>query len=180
MHDDKKHFYFSPLLNKFGWTENFIEDINNPKSIKKEKFCCFVVKNTTLGNGAKIRIQFFKELCNYKKVDSFGASLRNCDVIIPHRNKGWDKNYLNEIGKYKFMITFENIYNNGVVTEKIYNAFKANTVTIYWGNKEIYKVFNKGSFINCHDFENFNKVIEYVKSVDNDDKLYRKILNKKS
>lgn len=179
LHDDEKNFYFCPLLGKFGWTDNFIQDINNPMSIKKEKFCCFVVKNTTLGNGAKLRVQFFKELCKYKKVDSFGASLRNCNVIIPNRSKGWDKQYFNEIGKYKFMITFENILSNGVITEKIYNAFKGNTIPIYWGNKDIYKIFNKGSFINCHDFENLKEVIEYVKKIDNDDELYNKILNKK-
>ena len=114
----------------------------------------------------------------YKKVDSFGRGLRNCDVKIPGRKEGWGRNYLDVIGKYKFMITFENINKNGVATEKIYNAFRANTMPIYFGNKYIYNIFNKGSFINCHDFENFQEVIDYIKKVDSDDELYYTILNK--
>ena len=178
LEDNKKHFYFSPLLGKFGFVDNFIQEINCPLKIPKKKFCCFVVTNTTMGDGAKYRIDFFKQLCKYKKVDSFGASLRNCDVKIPTQEEGRDRPFLDVIGEYKFMITFENIGQNGVVTEKIYNAFKGNTIPIYWGNKDIYEIFNKGSFINCHDFENFQKTIDYIKKVDSDDELYYTILNK--
>jgi alpha(1,3/1,4) fucosyltransferase len=178
--DGKKHFYFSPLLGKFGWVNNFIKDINEPKKIPKKKFCCFVVKNTSFGIGAKLRIEFFKELSKYKKVDSFGGSLRNCDVIIPKRNdsKKWGEDYLNVIGQYKFMITFENINNPGVITEKIINAFKANTIPIYWGNKDIHNVIKKNSFINCHEFKSFQETINYIKKIDSDDELYYSILNK--
>jgi len=178
LEDNKKHFYFSPLLGKFGFVDNFIQEINKPLKIPKKKFCCFVVKNTTMGDGAKIRIDFFKQLCKYKKVDSFGASLMNCDVKIPTQEEGRNRHFLDVIGEYKFMITFENVGQNGVVTEKIYNAFRGNTIPIYWGNKDIYKIFNKGSFINCHDFENFQKTIDYIKKVDSDDELYYTILNK--
>jgi hypothetical protein len=180
LEDNKKHFYFTPLLGKFGWAENFIENINSPLTIPKKKFCCFVVSNVNGTVGARERVKFFKELCKYKKVDSFGGGLRNCDVKIPGRYAGekWDRTYLDVIGEYKFMITFENVGQNGVVTEKIYNAFKGNTIPIYWGNQDIYKIFNKGSFINCHDFENFQESIDYIKKVDSDDELYYTILNK--
>ena len=179
--DNIKHFYFPPMLCKFAFSPNFMEDINNPIKIPKKKFCCFVVSNTVNGAGAQLRIKFFKELCKYKKVDSFGEALRNCDVKIPGRNSNGSYNsreYLDTIGEYKFMITFENIQQNGVVTEKLPNAFRANTIGIYWGNKDINKLFNKDSFINCYDFENFQKIIDYIKKVDNDDELYYTILNK--
>ena len=86
-----------------------------------------------------------------------------------------EEEYFNIIGEYKFMITFE----NGLVTEKIYNAFMSNTVPIFWGNRSIYQIFNEGSFINAHDFKTIDQLIEYVKLVDNDDELYNQILNKK-
>jgi len=178
LEDNKKHFYFHPFLTKFSYT-NLIDEMNNPKKIKKTKFCCFVIANTSFGNNAINRINFFKELCKYKKVDSFGMVLRNCDVIIPKRNEGWNKEYLNVIGQYKFMITFENINKSGIITEKITNAFKANTLPIYHGNEKIYRVFEKNSFINCHDFENFQQIINYIKKIDSDNELYYKMLNKK-
>ena len=177
LEDNKKHLYFPPIWETFGFVDNFINDINNPIIVPKKKFCCFVVKNTNFGIGATLRISFFKELSKYKKVDSFGESLRNCDIIIPGRNEGFGRKFFDIVGEYKFMITFENINSPGVVTEKIYNAFISNTIPIYWGNKDINKIFNTESFINCHDFETIPKVIDYIKEVDNDDELYYKILN---
>ena len=41
LEDNKKHFYFSPLLGKFGWVENFIENINSPLTIPKKKILLF-------------------------------------------------------------------------------------------------------------------------------------------
>ena len=92
----------------------------------------FLVSN----GGCEIRNKFFKKLCEYKKVDSFGKIFRNCDVIIPGRDDSnkWDEDYLNIIGQYKFMITFENILGQGITSEKFINAFKGNTLPIYWGN----------------------------------------------
>ena len=121
----------------------------------------------------------FKKLCEYKKVDSFGQSLKNCDVIVPERNSKncWNRYYLNIIGEYKFMITFENNLANGIVTEKIYNAFMGNTLPIYWGNAEINKHFNKDSFINYHDYNTDEEVINFIKKIDTDDELYYKMLN---
>ena len=172
-----RHFYYPPTLHKIAYTENYIEEINNPKKIEKTKFCCFVVSN----GGCEMRNKFFKKLCEYKKVDSFGKIFRNCDVIIPGRDNSnkWEKDYLNTIGQYKFMITFENILGYGITSEKIINAFKGNTLPIYWGNQHIYKMYNKGSFINTHDFKDFEEVIRYIEKVDSDDLLNQKILNSK-
>ena len=100
-------------------------------------------------------------------------------MIIPGRYEGFGRSYFDAVGEYKFMITFENVCSNGVITEKIYNAFKANTIPIYWGNKDICKVFDKDSFINCHDFKDFDSVIECIKKYDEDDSLYESMLNKK-
>ena len=175
---NKKHFYFPPVMEKAGFHTDFIDLVNTPPIIKKKKFCCFVVSTD---KATPDRKNFFKKLCEYKKVDSFGKVLKNCDVKIPGRSAQhkWGTEYFNIIGEYKFMITFENILENGVSTEKIYNAFMANTVPIFWGNKSIYQIFNKGSFINAHDFETMDKLIEYVKEVDNDEGLYNQILNNK-
>lgn len=76
----------------------------------------------------------------------------------------------------KFSIAFENTTSPGYTTEKILHAFISNTIPIYWGDPEVTKDFNPKAFINCHDFENFEAVIERIKEVDNNDELYLTIL----
>lgn len=103
--------------------------------------------------------------------------------------------YLNNIGgpienklefqqKHKFVIAFENTSTPGYTTEKIVGAFAAGAVPIYWGNPEIIKEFNSGSFINCHEYgltekgepEAIDKIIDEVKRIDKDKMLYIKML----
>lgn len=79
--------------------------------------------------------------------------------------------------QYKFSIAFENTSSKGYTTEKLIEAKAAGTIPIYWGNPEIAKEFNTKSFINCHEYENFDEVIEVIKKIDNDDELYLKYLN---
>jgi hypothetical protein len=78
--------------------------------------------------------------------------------------------------KTKFTIAFENSSSNGYTTEKILQAFSAQTVPIYWGNPKVSEDFNPASFINCHDYTSFEEVIARVKELDNDDELFLKML----
>ena len=55
-------------------------------------------------------------------------------------------------------------------------AFSAGTVPIYFGNPEIAKDFNPKSFINCHDYDSFEDVIEVVKKLDEDNEQFLKYL----
>ena len=73
--------------------------------------------------------------------------------------------------QYKFTIAFENESALNYVTEKIFHAFVAGSIPIYWGNPNVANLFNPRSFINCHDFDSFEKVIDLVKAVDQDDEL---------
>jgi hypothetical protein len=133
----------------------------------KKKFCLFVASNEK----AWQRIDFFKRLSKYKKVDSAGRILTNCERIIhPH----WSDEFLSIIREYKFIICFENSDTEGYGTEKISNAYLGDTIPIYWGNKKFYEFLNKKSMVLLEEYneENINKAIEEIKKLDNDDDLY--------
>ena len=132
----------------------------------KNKFCNYIYSNA---NADQHREEFFSLLNEYKKVDSGGRHLNNLGYYVGDK--------LAFQSDYKFTIAFENTSHPGYTTEKITDAYIANTVPIYWGNPEVVKEFNSDSFINCHDFEKFDQVIEYIKKVDSDDDLYLKMLN---
>lgn len=134
---------------------------------KKTEFCSFVVSN---GNAVSLREDAFYALSAYKKVNSGGRYKNN--VGLP--NGVPDK--LEFQKKHKFALAFENTASPGYLTEKIVQAYAAQTVPIYWGDPHVGKMFNPKSFINVADFNSLDQVVEYVKMVDNDDALYMKML----
>ena len=56
-------------------------------------------------------------------------------------------------------------------------ALITNTIPIYWGDPEIGNDFNTKAFINCHDFDSMDAVIEHIKKIDQDESLYREYLS---
>jgi hypothetical protein len=127
----------------------------------KPKFCCFIVSNPLCWE----RNEFFKLLCKYKNVDSYGKLFKNVDIITPPR--GNKKKYYELISKYKFMITFENNSLDWYHTEKIYNSFQACTIPIYWGDPLIMNTYNLRTFI--HIDKNDNKDLQlcyFTKAID--------------
>lgn len=135
---------------------------------QKRKFCSFMVSNRK----AKERIQFFEKLCEYQQVDSGGRFMNNIGgPIEPGRQikTSWLQNY-------KFNIAFENTSFPGYTTEKILEAFVSGTIPIYWGNPLIELDFNPKAFVNCHDFNTFDEVVEHVKEIDQNESLYKAYL----
>ena len=122
---------------------------------------------------ANTRIEFFKKLSSYKPVDSGGRFLNNIGSPI----QTGVESKLNWMRNYKFSITFENSNYPGYTTEKLMHALITDTIPIYWGNPLAGLDFNPKAFINCHDFNSFDEVIELVKEIDQNDSLYREYLS---
>ena len=131
------------------------------EELVNREFCSCVVSNAV---SCKERGIIIDKLNEYKRLAS-GGRYRN-NVGGPVADK------IDFSSKYKFCIAIENSPSRGYTTEKIMEAFAANTVPIYWGNPDIAKEFNPKSFINIHDFESFDAAVEFVKKADEDDELY--------
>jgi alpha(1,3/1,4) fucosyltransferase len=131
---------------------------------EKTKFCNIVVSNPD----AKERTDFFHKLSEYKKVDSGGRFLNNIGQPVADK--------MEFMKNYKFTIAFENSSHAGYTTEKIVDAMRVHSIPIYWGNPLIHQEFNTKSFINCHDFNDFDEVIQRIIDIDNDVELYKEYL----
>lgn len=135
--------------------------------VKKEPegFCCFVYSNKV-----KYRDEFCRKLSEYKKVYCGGSCLNNIGGKVENKLK-FQK-------KYKFCIAYENSVQPGYTTEKILDAYKSNCIPIYYGSETIKDDFNHETFINAHDFDNNDDLIDYIKKVDTDESLYNSYMNK--
>lgn len=177
-----------PKMDKCDWafTNEFDEELNNPRHMRianytfynvkepkelikrkdydtkkileeKTKFCIFVCSNNVA-----FRNRFFKKLCRYKKVESWGKVLNNMGQEIPKLyevegkiSKKETRGYLPKgfLRSYKFTIAFENASHPGYTSDRKIEPMRANSIPIYWGNPLIGREFNTKSFINYHDFE---------------------------
>lgn len=143
----------------------------------KRKFCSFIYSHSRVGYGANLRVEFCKELMKqYAHVDCPGAMLHNMEAPeLAARNdrNNWHSSKIKFLSQYKFNIAFENSDSPGYVTEKLTDAYLANTVPIYWGSLHgIGSQFPKESMIYAPDFPDFASLINYVRKVDMDDRLY--------
>lgn len=128
-------------------------------------FCCFVYSNNI-----DFRNNFCKKLSQYKKIDCGGDCLNNVNGKV--------KDKIQFQRKYKFCIAYENTIHDGYTTEKIFESYLSNCIPIYYGSKSVALDFNPETFINAHDFNNDEDLIEYIKEVDNNVDLYNSYLNK--
>ena len=148
----------------------------NTDNIRNKKFCAFSVSNPSDLH----RISFCKKLSKYKKVDSYGKVLKNCEypkeLLEAHKKaKGAGLNRF-LLKEYKFNICFENSVADDYITEKLLNTMVGGAIPIYRGARNVGDYFNTGSFINYHDYGSYDKMIEKVIELDNDDEKYREFL----
>lgn len=146
-----------------NYTREFVEN--------KEFFANFIAGHESEYN---IRGDFFKKLCEYKRVESPGSYLNN----MPN---GERVNWLNDSKaefqrKCKFTLCFESTNHYGFVTEKIMDAFYADTIPVYYGSSTVTEIFNKDAFINVADYDSFEAAIEKIIELDQDDEKYLEML----
>jgi len=187
-HDNNTIFYLTTNthedypeipVEKIKYCPHFIlwKDFLNYKKNRsqKKKFCCIVVSNQDNEVGCKLRNKLFLDLSKYKKVDSAGKCFNNTGFLVSKN----PKEYVEFMNEYKFMITFENSFGEGYVTEKIFNALCAGVVPIYWGdNKKAKEIFGKFPCLET-DFTcletDFHNLIKEIIQLDNDDEKYDKL-----
>lgn len=121
-----------------------------------------------------IRGDFFRKLNQYKRVEAAGTLYNN---MPGGQTVDWLDGSKTELQrKSKFTICFESTCHYGFITEKITDAFYADTIPIYYGSPNITEIFNKNAFINCTDYPSFDAVIEKIKELDQDDEKYLEML----
>jgi alpha(1,3/1,4) fucosyltransferase len=154
--------FFEDLL--FNRADGKLKDWRNTP---KTKFCNFVYSNPR----PRERIAFCQQLMRYQRVDCPGKVLNNHPPFDAHGYR-YEKKY-EFLSAYKFTIAFENESTTNYTTEKILHPLLVGSIPIYWGNPAVRELINPECFVNCHDYDTFDAVIERVKQIDRDDDLFR-------
>lgn len=105
-----------------------IETINNARkeAWKKKKACTLICRNDYYGD----RAYFADQVEQVLDVRYGGAFRHNDDELV----EKYGNNKLSYIQQFMFSLCPENTNSNGYVTEKLFDAFKAGCLPIYWGS----------------------------------------------
>lgn len=107
-----------------------------PPPLDRQKFCAFMATNGG-GEHTKIRDDFFEILNAYKRVDSGGRWKNNIGGPIGDRYANFRDSKLKWLRNYRFHICFENSSYPGYLTEKLFDAYAAGCIPIYWGDTSL-------------------------------------------
>ena len=125
------------------------------RKIRKDKFCC-----AFLGNPTSFRVGILKILADIEPVGFYGSAFGN---------KVSDKSLASS--DYRFSFAFENNLFPGYITEKLLEAYLANTVPLYWGIDSS-RYFNKDAFINFSEFKSLEEFMNSVRELNSDEDRY--------
>ena len=141
------------------------------KRPRRKKFCAALITNVHPYLTDYFRLQFIDELSKYKKVDMGGKYKNNVGGRV--------KDKIKFLLDYKFSIAMEKTNGDGYISEKIIDSFIAGTIPIYYGSYMIEEYINPKAYILINGPKDMHEKIEYIKKIDNDDKLYKSILKEK-
>lgn len=145
--------------------ESYLYEKSEFTQKRKNKFCSIV-----FGSPVESRIKAIENISKYKPVDVFGKINPN------HHLPEGEKHKLDLISNYKFSLCYENSIHPGYHTEKLLHGKIAGNIPIYYGANTVSKDFNEECFIAANNLS-LEELNEKIEKIDNDNKLYQKILN---
>lgn len=180
--DDRRHYRFPAWAYNVNWfrlkynhrrlpaympSTMILESAYRRDFDKPSGFCCMVSSKRN-----DMRINLFDEISRYKQVDSGGDLCKNVDRIL---GRGDQIGKIDFMSKYKFTIVVESSKTDGFTTEQLLHPLSVGSIPIYYGNELVDKDINPNSIINASGYRG-NDLIDLLREIDNDDKLFKNIV----
>lgn len=180
--DNKKYFKLN-FSNKISTT--------NPENEKRKSFCCLIAGNKSVSHPNELYSKRVETIRWFEKnaasdFDLFGIGwdlyqfrgplliralnrvqfLRK--LLAPQYSsyKGRVQSKLKTLSEYQFSICFENAQNiPGYITEKVFDAFFAGCIPVYWGAPNVTDWIPSDCFIDFRKFKNYEELYSFMKSL---------------
>jgi len=137
----------------------------------QNKYFCLMINKSNINNNINTFIEKIKYIGKIDNINQY-------DDLIKNKSCYNSIELLKIFNKYKFIICFENSYNDGYITEKIFNCFFSKSIPLYSGSNIICNYFNNNSFININDI-NLDESIKLIEELNNNELLYNSYINTK-
>ncbi|XP_065176164.1 alpha-(1,3)-fucosyltransferase 11-like [Sycon ciliatum] len=133
-------------------------------------------------NNPAYRDAYVRRLMEHIQVDSLGKCLNNRQLPEELRNASemFKDSFYSVLGRYKFIIAFENGICDDYITEKLWRPLHLGTVPIYRGAPNVNEWLpTPRSALVYDEFENPAALADYIKYLDSNDTAYMEYLEYK-
>jgi Glycosyltransferase family 10 (fucosyltransferase) C-term len=114
-----------------------------------------------------------REMSKLIPTHHMGSIMRNREKVPGQFNSAGPRNKIAEFAKYQFCFALENAREPGYVTEKLFDAFEAGCIPLYYGAPDVHEIWRyPDSFINIADFPTLKAAAEHVMKVAANKDLY--------
>lgn len=143
------------FYSKINYDYETLNNSNFFESYQKKNRISIITSNNKFLPGHKIRLNFIEKLRNSKIAEYL-------DIYGGGHNPILDK--MDGLLPYKYHISLENTCKDNYWTEKLADAFLANTFPIYYGCPNISTFFPKDSFLHI-DIEDFTTTVNKIEKL---------------
>lgn len=162
--------------NPFGW---LTQKRNSEEIMRSKKHFCSIVQASYNPDREKL-FNLIQSKHYIKSSGPWKPTIDDSESLNPYKYHNYSsKEYMGRIDglTYRdkvnffsncvFNISFQYTDTDYLTQEKIIHSYASNSIPLFYGNKFIEdEGFNPNSFINCHKFESFEDLVEFI------DKLY--------
>ena len=182
----QSHF---PLTTQYLESIEYITDtkllvpLEVKNSLQREKGLAPVAYVQSGCDTPSMRDSWVMEFMKHIKVDSYGTCLNNKQLPsdIAGSEQFENEKFLKFLAQYKFVISFENAICDDYVTEKLWRTLRIGSVPLYLGAPNVETLLpNKNSAILVRNFNSPKDVADYVKTINEDDDVYKSFLKHKT
>jgi hypothetical protein len=157
-------------INYYNSIKNYYEKLQQLSCSFRTKKFCLLINKSSLNNNINKFIDMIKIYGDLDHISMYNEKISNISC--------YNSIELLEIfNLYKFIVCFENSYNDGYITEKIFNCFLAKTIPIYSGSPIVDKFLNTDSFINIPEDQIDTFDMSIIDSLNNDEERYNNMIN---
>jgi hypothetical protein len=146
---------------------NYSKDILDQKTVLAN-----MIASHDSDNG--VRAELFDLLSQYRRVEAPGNLRYNMPNGERVNRQDGSKRALQQ--RCKFTLCCESTCEQGFITEKMFEAFLADTIPVYLGSNTVGEYFNRDAFINVAEYEDLQGVVERIIELDQNDEAYLEML----
>ncbi|KKP27048.1 MAG: hypothetical protein UR12_C0033G0003 [candidate division TM6 bacterium GW2011_GWF2_30_66] len=178
--DNYEENFFNLFSKVYTWDDSLVDNVKFFHYYYPD--CFFMIDKIVPFNEKKLCVMMNANKDSSHKYSLYGERRKVIQFFEYNHSQDFDlygswwtglKNYRGYVNSkvdcmknYRFCYAYENMCNvKGYVTEKIFNAFTAGCVPIYWGADNITDYIPKNCFIDRRDFTSDEQLYQFLKNM---------------